>query len=386
MALSLEQQAIEQISRAKRILIVTREHATPDALASLSALFAFLQKQNISVDLIAPGIDTENIPSFLPHKDQIKSDIGAMRAFSIRVDVSHAPLADLAYDVQGDQLTVTLTPKHGEWTPKDISFRHGDDRYDLVIAVDAPDLASLGSLIREHADFFYRTPIITIDRDPTHEHWGHINLVDLTAVSTTEVLFGMFERWNRHMIDESVATALLAGMIAKTQSFRTANVTPKTLESASKLIAMGARREEIVHGLWRTRSVPILKLWGKALSRLEIDRECGLVWSTLTREDFIEAGAHDTALEGIINELVSYAPEAKVVALFYETQHAPTTGACVTIHATPPLSATEIGRPFGATGSREHVEFCLKPGASLQEGVDYVVNNLRATLRAYPKK
>ncbi len=386
MALSLEQQAIEQITRAKRVLIVTREQATPDALAATSALFAFFKKIQVAADMVAPRVTPEMIPSFLPFADQISPSIGALRSFAITVDVSRAPLADLSYDVHDGKLTVTLTPQHQEWSPKDLTFRHGEDRYDLVIAVDAPDLASLGSLIREQADFFYRTPIITIDRDPLHEHWGHLNLVDLTAVSTTEVLFGIFERWNRHAIDEQVATALLAGMIAKTQSFRTANVTPKTLEIASKLITMGARREEIVHGLWRTRSVPVLKLWGRALSRLELDRDSGLVWSTLTQTDFLEAGARENALEGIVHELVGYAPEAKVIVLFHEGPNAHTQGAFATLHTVPPFSAAELGRPFGAVGTRDRAEFYLKPGSSLSEGVQYVIETIRATLKTYPKR
>jgi hypothetical protein len=32
-----------------------------------------------------------------------------------------------------------------------------------VIAVDAPDMASLGNLFRDKADFLYRTTVINID-------------------------------------------------------------------------------------------------------------------------------------------------------------------------------------------------------------------------------
>jgi nanoRNase/pAp phosphatase (c-di-AMP/oligoRNAs hydrolase) len=55
------------------------------------------------------------------------------------------------------------------------------------------------------------------------------------------VLFHLFENWNRHLIDESLATTLLAGMIAKTKSFRTPDVTPKTLSTASQSLAHAAK-------------------------------------------------------------------------------------------------------------------------------------------------
>ncbi len=382
MALTQEQQAIELINRAKRILVATKEHATADTLSAVVALLSFLNADKKQVDAVVPGFVAADLPAFLPKHDNISASVGAMRAFLLSLDVQSIPLGELMYDVKDGKLEITVVPKQGEWTPKDISFKHGEDRYDLIIAIDAPDRASLGALAREHADFLYRTPVINIDRDPGNEHWGQLNLVDLTAVATTEVLFGLFDRWNRHLIDEKIATALLAGMIAKTQSFRTNNVTPKTLQVASQLIAMGAKREEIVHGLWRTRSVPTLKIWGRALSRLEQDRDLGLVWTSLTRQDFVEAGTPSAALDGVVSELVSYAPEAKIVVLIYENETVEKNGVCVTIHAATPHSAQDLGRAFGATGSRERVEFCLTPGQTLIDGTKIVIDRIRETLKA----
>lgn len=381
MALTPEQQAIELITRSKRILIVSRDHAAIDALASVGACLSYLTKMGKAVDAVVQGHDKNRVPAFLPVAASVNSTLGAMRAFELTLDVSKTPLAELLYDVKDGKLNITVTPKSGEWSPQDVSFKHGQDRYDLVIAFDCPDLASLGALFKEHADFFYRTTIVNIDRDPTNEHWGQINLVNLNAVSSSEILFGLFETWNKNLVDEPIATALLAGMISKTQSFRTSNVTPKTLETASKLITMGAKREEIVHGLWRTKSVPTLKLWGRALSRLEQDRALGLVWTTLSRQDFLDSGASDHGLEGIVSELVAYSPEAKVVVVLHEKGNAAQTGACVTIHAMPPYSAAELGRAFGASGARDCVEFCLPPGQPLEEGMKHTIDRLRETLK-----
>jgi len=380
MALTQEQQAIEQIIRAKRILVVSRPQASVDIIASVTGLIDYLKKHKKDVDAVVPGFDLKQSPAFLIGADQIRPEMSAVRSFEIALNVSKSPMSSITYDVRDGKLIVNIVPTHGEWSPADVTLKHGEDRYDLIITLDVPDMASLGEIFHTHADFLYRTPIINIDRDPSNEHWGQLNLIDLTAVSSSEILFGVFERWNRHLIDERISTALLAGMIAKTQSFRMQNVTPKTLATASQLIAMGARREDIVHGLWRTRSVPTLKLWGKALARLEIDRELGLVWSSLSRQDFIETGTNDTALDGVVNELVSYAPEAKIVVLIHETETSHTTGTCVTIHTTPPYSAQEVGRSFGATGSHDKVQFCLTPGQSLIEGTRMVIDRLRDTI------
>jgi len=382
MALTQEQQTIELITRASRILVVAKEDASIDAVASVAGLVAYLAKMHKQVDAVIPGLDLSSIPKFISNGDVIRSAIGAVRSFEIGLNVQKTKMGEITYDIKDGKLLVNVVPQNGEWSPADVSFTHSADRYDLVIALDAPDMASLGPIFKEHADFLYRTTVVNIDRDPGNEHWGQINLVDLTAVSTSEIIYGLCERWNRNLIDEHIATSFLAGMIAKTQSFRTQNVTPKTLSTASQLIAMGARREEIVHGLWRTRSVPTLKLWGKALSRLEQDRDLGLVWATLTRQDFIETGAHDTALDGIVTELMNYAPEAKVVVLIHETETSHATGACVTIHTAPPYSAQELGRPFGAQGAHDKITFNLTPGQSLTEGTQIVIDRLKETLKA----
>jgi nanoRNase/pAp phosphatase (c-di-AMP/oligoRNAs hydrolase) len=358
MALTPEQQTIELITRAKRILVITRDQAPTDAIASVISCTQFLGKLEKGVEGVIPNLKPETQPKFLAKGlEGILPATGPMRHFELTLDLEKTDLGELFYDVHDKQAIITIVPKAGEWTPKDVHFRAGQDRYDLIIALDCPDMASLGPLFREHADFIYRTPTINIDHDPGNEHWGQVNLVDLTAVATTEILFRLFETWNHGSIDADLATNLLTGMIAKTQSFRTMNVTPRTLQAVSQLIAYGGRREEIVHGLWRTKTVPTLKLWGRALTRLEQDHTRGIIWTYLVRQDFLESGTSSAALEGIVRELISYSPEARVIVLIYEDEDASSKGACVIIHTVPPFSAQELGRTFGASGGRDRVSF-----------------------------
>jgi len=379
MSLTAEQQALEQITRAKRILVASKENPSLDALAAAAAFSMVLKKMGKEHETVVPGFIRADAPTFLPGLDALSPAVGAMRTARITLDVTRTPLGELMYDVRDGKLEITVAPKKGEWSPKDLTFLNGGDRYDLVVALDCPDMASLGPLMRDHADFLHRTTVINVDRDPGNELWGQVNLADLNAVATCEVLYGLFKGWNRTHIDGDVATALLAGMIARTKSFRTQNVTPRTLAAASDLVASGGRREEIVQGLWRTRTVPTLKLWGRALSRLEQDRERGLVWTVLTRQDFVETGATDAALDGVVDELIAYAPDAKVVVLVHEP--ADNGPAHVSLHANAPHSATDLGRQFNASGTRERATFRLPAGQPIVEGAKSVVDRLRETLK-----
>ncbi|MBU1034363.1 hypothetical protein KKF59_04155 [Patescibacteria group bacterium] len=383
MALNSLQQAQEYVSRAKNILIITRENATTDSVAASLAVYLYLKKMGKNADIVIPGFDLKNSPKFLPKLEEVKSKIGAMRACHVNLNVKNVPLGELMYDVKDGKLEITVVPKSGEWTPQDMSFKYGEDRYDLIISIDAQDMLSLGEISRGHADFLYRKTVLNVDCDAGNEHWGQVNVIDLNAVSTCEILYHLFEEWNRHLIDEDIATALLAGMIFKTKSFKTPNVTPKTLTVASTLVSMGARREEIVHGLWRTRTIPTLKLWGRALSRLEHDREHGLVWTVLTKNDLVETGSVNTGLDDMISELVAYAPEAKITVLFHETEDGKTLQA--SLHASNPYSALDLARPFGGSGNKSNVRFNLAGHTTTMEEVASTIMRLQETLSALKK-
>lgn len=381
MALQPQEQAVELIGRSKNILLTTREHASLDAIASLIAFGLVLKKLNKTFDISVPGFEAKDLPSFLPKGIEIRPTIGAMRSFHLSIDVSKTPLSELMYDVKDGKLDITIVPKQGEWTEADVKLRPGSDRYDLVIAVDAPDMASLGHLFKNKADFLYRTTVINIDCAATNESWGQVNLVDLNAVATSEVVFGFLSRWNKQHIDAEVATAVLAGMISRTRSFRSANVTPKTLRLSSELVTMGARRGDIVQGLWRNQSIATLKLWGRILSRLEQNQESGIVSAMISDTDFFESGAKPEALDGVVDELIAYAPSAKVVVLFQQQRD----GLLVHVHAQAPLSALELTRPFQGAGSRERATFVYKEAMDLLEAKGKILASLTSLLGSLSK-
>lgn len=378
MALTPSQQLSELIHRSqKRILVITREQAGVEAVASLVSLGLLLKKLGKHADVVAPGISLEHLPSFLSKDVPLLSDVGATRTFHIRVKTQDVPLSELVYTEKDGVLDITLLPQRHTWTPTDVSMQYGEDRYDLIITVDCPDMASLGALAREQADLFYRTPVCNIDCHANNEYWGQINLIDLKAVSSTEVIY----RWMKQqeiIPDEQLATALLGGMIAETKSFRTLNVTPHTLITSSELIELGARRDEIVQTLWRTRNIATLKLWGRVLSRLETDREVGLVWSSLGPADFIESGVEAGQLDGIVDELLTYAPEAKVIALIWQND----AGITLNLHAHPPFSAAELVRPLGGEGTREQATCQLAGTPTLIEGTAHTIEQLRQAIQS----
>jgi len=375
MALTNYEQAAKLIERAEQILIITREHPTHDSISSAVALGLILTTLNKRFDIVVPGFDKKQYPAFLA-KLPILAQPGAMRTFHITLDVSKTPLSELMYDVKDGALVMTLVPKAGAWKSSDIKTDPGKDRYDLVIALDAPDMKSLAQDFIAHTDFLFRTTIINLDHSSANEHWGQVNLVDLNTVSTTEALYRFLINWNKDLLTTDIATALLAGMIAKTKSFRTNTVTPRTLEASSHLLEAGAKREEIVKQLWRVQNVSGLKLWGRILSRIEYEPDSKLVWSNVTEQDLIETKAGAESLEILVDDVLAYAPEAKVIVFFMPHQE----GVRVFLHTVPPLDASEIGRAFDASGTNERASFIYKKEGSMSELIQMVLERLRVTI------
>ncbi|MBD3281277.1 hypothetical protein GF391_00840 [Candidatus Uhrbacteria bacterium] len=370
------EQASEAIKRAKRTLIVAPENPTADMVAAMAGLFAYLKSHGFEVDAYSPNLNIEKLPGYLPMKEMLLTKLNGMRDFRITLSVDKVPVQEMAYDVKDGKLDIVLTPKHGEWSAHDLSFHQGEDRYDLIIALGCADRNVLASAFPNHADFVYRTPVLNVDHDAKNEHWAAINLVDMTAGSVTEVLHGWFSDWNEAKIDEQIATALMAGMIWKTQSFKSASVTPKTLERASKLVSLGADREQVVHQLWRTRDVSTLKLWGRALSRLEQDAGNEMVWTTLSRQDIIETGTTEARLDELVQELIAYAPDSKLVAVFVEHDEKTTRAA---IFAEPPHDAKLLGRQLGFDGNKNKSSGAI--GKPIVEAKEHAIATLRQSLR-----
>ena len=250
--------------------------------------------------------------------NKIKSQLSDLQKFVITLDVEKTGLNELSYDLKDEKLRIFITPKKGFLTRDHVRTAQSDFKYDLIITLNSQDLESLGGVYDNNTELFYKTPILNIDHESSNEHYGHINLVDITATSTTEVLYEMFKNLGEEYIDEAIATALLTGMISSTHSFKMPNTKPHTLTTAGKLIGLGADRDRIVHHLYRTRSISTLKLWGDALSNLQSDSETKLAWTTITRENFVRSGADESDLHDIVDEIISTSPEAELILIMHE--------------------------------------------------------------------
>lgn len=364
----------ELLKRAGNVLILTRAQPTIDGLSTALAWQQVLKNLNKKVTVVTAGPVPPRL-NFLPGVNEIKHDLPSTQSLLIDVAIKDIPLEGLKYEINNGQLTIQLTPKSGSLQQTTVTSRSGQLPYDLILAVDSPTRESWGKIFEQHRNFLLHAPTVTIDNHPSHQRYGQLNIIDITASSLAELTLKILQDHHEPLIDADLATCLYTGLVAGTNKFSTPKVTPQLLKTASDLLTSGARREEIMNALYKHRSVATLRLWGKALTSLTWDDQQKIAWTSLNRQQLIDSGATETDIADIVSELVNTSPQADVAVLFYERQAEQT---LVYMAAAGPLDAWLLSQPFEASGDNDLVIFTINKNlAEVQlEIIDYLKINL----------
>ena len=310
------QQIIAKIAQVSSILIIVPGQ-NGDALASGLALRAFLRKLEKEVVLLSPGPITPRF-DFLPGIAEVTNNVDLTKSFVIDLSTKKSEVAELSYWKESEHLSIYLKPKKGEFTAQDVSFRTSNFPYELVIVIGVPSLEQLGDFYNQNTALFFETPIVNIDYRPSNENYAPFNLILLAATSCSEILLDLINKFESSLLDEDMATQLLAGIIGETNSFQHVRTTPQTFLKASQLVSLGAKQQEIIAHLYKSKSLGLLKLWGRALARLRQETEIGLVYTAVNEDDVQKSQASPEDTQMIIKEMISQLAFAKILLFLKE--------------------------------------------------------------------
>lgn len=248
MDLTPKQQTVELIRQAERILLVTGREPSNDQLAAMVAMSAVLSKQGKQVSAVI----TDKLPKVAGILDtsKIARNLDGVRDFIISLDMSDTIVDKLKYNVDGNRLDITITPSGGNFSAKDASFAYGAYQFDLVIALGVFNLRQLDRLHEQNPTIFDGLHLINIDFHRVNDGFGSVNLVDTNASSVCEILVSTIESIAQGAIDQPIATALLAGIMAATNRFTAPSTTPKAMTIAAQLMSTGAKQQEVVRALY----------------------------------------------------------------------------------------------------------------------------------------
>jgi phosphoesterase RecJ-like protein len=216
-----------------------------------------------------------------------------------------------------------------------------DAPFDLVIALDSSDMERLGHFPKMPE--FEDVPLLNIDHHLTNLYFGDVNLVDMQASSTAEIVLQLLEIMAAPL-DADTATALLTGIVADTRGFRTSNVTPPVVEAALRLMKAGASLPYVSRHSLDSRPTAAIRLWGAALPQLQVkDR---VIWTSIPLTARREAGYTDDGDASLASFLVS-AQDADAAVVFVECEDDRIE---VGLRAKPGFDVAQVALQFGGGG------------------------------------
>jgi len=186
-------------------------------------------------------------------------------------------------------------------------------KYDVAVIFECADAARMGDII--DLDKQART-VINIDHHLHHNYFGDINLIHPQASSNAEQLYPLFERL-KVPLGKAEATALYVGLVTDTGRFQQENTTPESHRVAGALVRAGVPVADVSRRLFGTRPPAALRLLGRALATMSLERNGRLAVFKITRADCRAAGGGPEDTEDVVNHGLMI-PTVEVSAFFRE--------------------------------------------------------------------
>jgi bifunctional oligoribonuclease and PAP phosphatase NrnA len=241
----------DAIRTGDRFLLTTHENPDGDALGSLLGMHRVLE---------ALGKDTV---MFLAAKE-----------FPLPVEYRFLPLEEVFHE-----------------PPADIADR-------VVIFLDC------GNIDRMPVDFLQngQNKVINVDHHHDNTRFGTINLVDVDASCTAEIVFDLAGLLDVQLTQE-MANALYVGLVTDTGKFMYENTDARSHRMASGLIEAGVQVNEVYRRLYEHAPIEKLKLLARALEGVTLRDGGRLAVTYISSEDYAVTGASEALTEGIIDHL-----------------------------------------------------------------------------------
>jgi len=242
--------ALTQIKKASNILLVTHDRPDGDALSSVCAIIELLEKINKKYFAYCKD-EPPYTYNFLPHLEKIK------------------------------------------FNKNELQF----NEFDLIIVLDCGSL-SRTNLVKEINNKNQEQYIIEFDHHPKIDDYANIEIRDIKASSTAEILYNFFKS-NQIKINKNTANCILTGILTDTGNLLYPSTTDTTIKITSEMLLRGANYPKIIKHTSHNKSFEGMKIWGKALNNLRVNKKYNFAFSILTNNDIKESSATDEEMEGV---------------------------------------------------------------------------------------
>jgi phosphoesterase RecJ-like protein len=316
---------IDEICANERFLITTHEGPDGDALGSTLALHQALTQ--LGRDSVV----------FLAEKE-----------FPLPVEYRFLPLQEVFHE-----------------PPADLSDR-------TVIFLDC------GNIDRMPVDWLRDgTRMLNVDHHHDNTRFADVNLVDVGASSTAEIVFEICKRLGVD-VTVSIAEALYVGLITDTGMFMYENTDARTHRVAAELIESGVDVNGIFRRLYERVPEAKLKLIARALERIDRRLDGALSTTYLSADDYAATGADETLTEGII-DFVRGIEGTSVAAVIRDKPESRREARKVSLRSTDgSVDVSIIARKMGGGGHRRAAGFSTNQ--SYDELIEFLSDETRSGL------
>ena len=162
-----------------------------------------------------------------------------------------------------------------------------------------------GNIDRMPVDFLtHGAQIINIDHHHDNTQFGDLNLVDVGASCTAEIVYELALLLGVRITPE-LASALYVGIITDTGKFMYDNTNARTHQIAADLIEAGVVVDDTYRRLYEHVPIEKIRLVARALDGIQRFCDGRLVLAYITAADYEATGAGEEMTEGIIDHLRS---------------------------------------------------------------------------------
>jgi phosphoesterase RecJ-like protein len=238
---------------------------------------------------------------------------------------------------------------------------------DTVLVLDSSDLRFVG--IAPVLSALPKKPlVVNIDHHAVNELYGDINLVALTAASTTEVIFGLLKTMLWPVTPE-IATHILMGIVTDTMMFFNPATTASSLQTAAELERLGGDLNRVSRLVSKNKNVNSLVLWGKALERLKWDAGRSRASTAIMADELAGLPGGDDAMDGLSNFLNNNL-SARTVMVLRELGGGMVKGSLRT--ASDDVDVCEEAARYGGGGHRKAAGFAVR-GRIVEKENEWIV-------------
>ncbi|UOF89395.1 bifunctional oligoribonuclease/PAP phosphatase NrnA [Fodinisporobacter ferrooxydans] len=168
---------------------------------------------------------------------------------------------------------------------------------EAVIAVDCGDRKQMGKGIQAIG---VDTQLLNIDHHRTNDRFGTVNLVDMEAAATCQILYHLAKTLDVPFFPE-LAVCIYTGILFDTGGFRYSNTTQEIHAIGAEMIAAGVSPYDVSDRVLETFTWPQLQLLKECLPTIQRDDSGKLAWIVTTRHVLELTKAREDECEGLVD-------------------------------------------------------------------------------------